>query len=598
MGIFLLISLLIILCIVIIYRCYRIYFYAWSVGFPGPKYGVIVDKNVMISMPDGTKLATDIYRPDSLDKFPAIVIRTPYNKMSSLPSYRHLAPLFVSQGYVVVIQDVRGKYRSEGEFYPYAYEALDGHTTVSWAGEAPWSNGRVALFGLSYAGSCAWLAARYKNIYLRTIITMFTTQNTYSIWIEKGIPFLKGPLLWLSKYGGKTENTKMTDKSIKSALWQLPVNELDVQATRHKILFYKEYLSHIQPDLFWEEISAHYRASNLDISAFIIGGWYDPFLSGTIEDYHRMKQAPATSMNHHSGLLIGPWAHNPAQKFKGMEFGSSASFKSILTSILEWCDWWLKDKKQSKEHLNKVRYFLMGRNEWKESEQWPPSNTHEEKYFLSMNSGSLNKVEGLLTPDPPDETQKNHYIYNPRDPVLFRGSYMLHGEGWIAPLEQDEILTRDDVLIYCSSALTEDLCVTGSAKLILYVSSQALDTDFCAKICDEHPNGRSFNLTSGFIRMRFRESLKTPQLMVPGTIYCVEITFRSVAHVFLKNHKIQLQITSSDFPVHERNLNTGVNNEKSVEIKEVEQTIYTGKSYESHLMLPVLKEEDRKEEEA
>lgn len=539
-------------------------------------------------MPDGTRLATDIYRPKSLDKFPVIVIRTPYNKMGLLQPYKHLALLLASQGYVIVIQDVRGKYKSEGEFYPYAYEALDGHTTVMWAGKASWSNGKVALFGLSYSGSCAWLATRYKSVYLRTIISMFTTQNTYSIWITKGIPFLKGPLLWLGKYCAKAENPKVTDRSLEPILWQLPVNILDHYATNRKILFYKEYLAHIQPDPFWEEISAHQGAGNLDIPAFIIGGWYDPFINGTIDDYQRMKQAPDTSMNHHSHLLIGPWAHNPVQKFQGIEFGNNASFKSILISTLEWCDIWLKDKKKAASHLNKIRYFIMGRNEWKKTDHWPPSNTIEEKYFLSNQNNSLNPIEGRLTPIAPENTQKNNFIYNPRDPVLFRGSYILHGEGWIAPIEQNEIIARGDVLIYTTPSLQEELCVTGVAKLILYVSSQALDTDFYAKICDMHPNGKSFNLTSGFIRMRFRDSLENPQLLVPGMVYCVEIPFRPVAHAFLKNHRIQLQITSSDFPVHNRNLNTGLSCENSIEIKEVEQTIYSGKPYESHLLLPIL----------
>lgn len=574
-------------CFAIIYRCYRVHYYSWYIGFPWPKHRVVTDKNVMIPMPDGTRLATDIYRPNSLDKFPVIIVRTPYNKQGLLQPYKQLAFILAGQGYVIIIQDVRGKYKSEGKFYPYAYEALDGHTTVTWAGEASWSSGKVALFGISYSGSCAWLAARYKSVYLRTLVTIFTTQNTYSIWIEKGIPFFKGPLLWLGKYGAKKENKKMTDKRLKPFLWQLPVNSLDVQATNRKILFYREYLSHLEPDSFWEEISAHYSADNLNVSAYIIGGWYDPFLSGTIEDYQRMIQAPATSLNHYSRLLIGPWAHNPAQKFHGIEFGNKANFKSILISILDWCDVWLKDKKKKNLH-NNIRYFLMGRNEWKEASEWPPSNTKEEKYYLSEDNNAVNQKEGLLTLAPPEQKQKKQYIYNPRDPVLFRGGYMLHGEGWIAPVEQNEFMARDDVLIYSTPSLQNEVCIAGSVKLILYVSSQALDTDFYAKLCDMHPNGKSFNLTTGFVRMRFRESLGNPQLMVPGEIYRIQIQFRSIAHAFLKYHRIQLQITSSDFPVHNRNLNTGMSCEDSMEIKEVEQTIYTGKSCESHLILPVL----------
>lgn len=596
---FLFFILLFFIWILLIYRHYRIHIYAWFTDFPKPKFRVTVEKNTMIPMPDGTRLATDIYRPKSLDKFPGIIIRTAYNKSGHLQPYKQFALLLASQGYVVIVQDVRGKYKSEGEFYPYAYEALDGHTTITWAGEEQWSNGKLAIAGISYSGSCAWLAARHKSKYLRTMITMFTSQDTYSLWIEKGIPFLKGTLLWLGKYCAKKENLKVTDRSIKPFLWKLPVNRLDERITNRKILFYREFLSHIQPGSFWNEISAHQAAKDLDISAFIVGGWYDPFLKGTIEDYHRMKQAPKTSMNHYSHLMIGPWAHNPAQKFEGIEFGANANFKSIINYTLEWCDIWLKDKKRMEHRLSKVRYFIMGKNEWREADSWPPTNTTDEKYFLSNQNNVLNPTEGLsdglLTPAPPDHTQKTHYIYNPRDPVLFRGGYMLHGEGWIAPIEQGEIIRRDEVLIYSTPILNKEVCIAGAAKLILYVSSQALDTDFCAKICDMHPNGKTYNLSSGFIRMRFRDSLEDPQLMIPGNIYRVEIVFGSVAHAFLKDHRIQLQITSSDFPVHNRNLNTGMSCETSVEIREVEQTIYSGKDYESHLILPILgKDEEGK----
>lgn len=191
---------------------------------------------------------------------------------------------------------------------------------------------------------------------------------------------------------------------------------------------------------------------------------------------------------------------------------------------------------------------------------------------------------------PPSLIQKAHFVYNPRNPVLFRGGYLLDGEGWIEPIEQGEIIERDDVLNFTSEPLKEELTIAGNVKLILHVSSQALDTDFCAKICDMHPNGNTYNLAPGFMRIRFRESLDKSVMMKPGEIYRIEITLKPIACTFLKKHRIQLQITSSDFPVHTRNLNTGLNCEASFEIKEAEQTIYAGGPYESYLLLPVLKE--------
>lgn len=584
-----LIAFFIFFCVVLILEYYRIYFYAWIAGFPYPKYRITVKKNVMLAMQDGVKLSADVYLPKVKRKFPVIIIRTPYNKRGSLHPYRQLASLFASQGYVFIVQDVRGKFASEGEFFPYATEALDGHITVMWAGEAPWSNGNVALFGFSYLGSCAWLAARYKSPYLRTIIPMFTTQNTYSIWIDYGIPFFKAPLYWLTKYTKKKDDNSVTHTSIEPYLWQLPINDLDYQATKQIIPFYRQYLEHVTPDEFWEKMSAHHYIDNLNIPVFIIGGWYDPFLTGTIEDYQRMKHAHPASKNHQSILHIGPWAHNPAQKFKGVDFGKEANFNSLMVQTLNWCDTWLKGNTKAMNDQNKIRYFVMGRNEWREAQDWPPPEITYEKYYLNMDGTDLNYRNGILTFEPSPTIIKSRYIYNPRDPVLFRGRYLLDSEGWTGPVNQEDILARNDVLMYTTAPFQEELIIAGNVELILYVSSEAVDTDFCVKICDVHTDGEAYSLATGFLRMRYRESLEKPKMMVPGEIYRVEISLRSVAIAFLKDHCLQLQITSSDFPVHNRNLNTGKSCEFSTEIREVEQTVYTGGHYPSHLILPVLK---------
>lgn len=579
----------VLLTVIFIYRHYRTALFAWLTGFPQPRYRITRTRNFMLPMQDGTKLATDIYRPKSRWKYPVIIIRTPYNKSGKLHPYRQMAELFASQGYVVIVQDIRGKFRSEGKFYPYAYEALDGHTTITWAGEAPWSNGKVAMIGVSYMGSCAWLAARYKSLYLRTIIPMFTCHNTYSVFIDKGVPYLKGPLYWLSKHTPKYDNPKLTQENFQHVLWKLPVNELDILATQHKIPFFRECLAHTSPDSFWDEIGAHHIAESLDIPALLVGGWYDPFLSGTIDDFQRMIEAPETSKNHQSRMYLGPWGHNPGQRFKGLDFGKNASFNNLLGEILDWCDIWLKENKPLKGCA--IRYFVMGKNAWRESDQWPPPAVSHEKMYLEMESGRWSRRNGSLSWVSSNKQQKSHYLYNPRDPLLFKGSEVLDKTAWVTPILQDEILVRDDVLVYTSQPLNEELTVIGAVKLVVYVSSTAFDTDFCAKICDVHPNGKTYNIASAFLRMRFRNSLDKPELMIPGTIYRVEIVLRPAAITFLKSHRIQLQIASADFPLHPRNLNTGMSNEYSTEMKEVEQTVYTGGEHDSHLILPVFKTE-------
>ena len=539
------ILILVILCILFFIVYFRIHWLAWSIGFARPKNRIKVIKNVMVPMQDGIRLATDIYKPLPDGKYPVIIARTPYGKRGKIHPYKKMAELLASQGYVVIIQDVRGKFDSEGEFFPYANEAMDGDQTITWAGEAPWSNGKTALVGLSYLGSCAWLAAKYKNPYLCTIVPMFTSHDTYSMWIDKGFPFLKGPIWWLSKFTGKKINRYVTQRRLEKNLWKLPVSELDVHVNKQRISYFREYLTHTSPDEFWDNISLNKYVNDIDLPSLIIGGWYDPFIKGTCEDFLRMIQSPSSSSkNQQCELVIGPWAHNPGQKFTGISFGAKANVGVVLDETLKWCDRWLKSNNQFDGNNKKVRYFVMGKNEWNESDEWPPGNAEYKKYYLSTSTHGVYRKNGLLSEAPSEKLHATHFIYDPKDPVLFRGSYLLHEEGWIAPIDQIEILSRNDVLLYTTEPLNEILVIAGVVKLIVYVSSDAFDTDFCAKISDVHPDGKIYNLRPGFIRMRFRDSLEHPKLMEPGTIYKIEIVFRPVAAAFLENHRIQLQITS------------------------------------------------------
>jgi len=575
-------------CIYLGNEFYRYHIYAWYIGFPPPKYLVVLESDIMIPMEDGVKLASDVYRPKAPGNYPVIIARTPYDKTGSIHPYRQLAELFASQGYVFIVQDIRGKNKSEGEFEPFLHEGIDGNATIKWAGTAPWSNGKVALFGFSYLGSCAWLAANYKSPYLRTIIPMFTTLNTYSIWIDRGIPYLKGPLFWLSRFHSKKENKAIDHNKIRNILWELPVCELDISAVNHKLHTFRDYIEHLLPGPFWERLSVQHP-EQVDMPVLLVGGWYDPFLPGVIEDFLRLINSPIGSKNRKSHLIIGPWAHNPVQKFKGVDFGKKANFNNHLISTLNWCNEWLKDNDSNHTKDGKISYFLMGKNEWRETTKWPPENVHYERYYLDKTSGStLGLQPHILSKAPSTHASEFHFIYDPHNPVPFRGSYLLYTDGWIGPSEQSEITARNDVIIYNSFPLKEELVVVGPMKLVLFVSSTAIDTDFCAKICDIRPDGKSYSLQAGVLRMRYRDSLTEPKMMEPGNIYKIEIPLRFTAHAFLKKHRIQLQITSSDFPAHDRNLNTGLNNESSTEIKKARQTIYAGGFYESYLLLPVL----------
>lgn len=567
---------------------YRVYIYAWFIDFPKPKYRTKIDRNIVIPMPDGIHLIADIYRPLTTEKCPVVILRTPYDKRGNIHPYKELGFLFASQGYILIVQDVRGRYLSQGEYEPFQNEGLDGYHTIQWAGQQSWSNGNVALYGFSYLGSCAWLATPYHSPYLKTIVPMFTTQDTYSIFIEKGMFHLKGALYWLTTFLGRGKTPKLTYGKIKKSLHKLPVSSLDSDVIGHPIKSYQNFISHIVPDTFWAKICVNQRMSEIDIPAFIVTGWYDTYLQGAIEDFIRMSTSPEHSKNRQSCLLIGPWAHNPSQKFPGIDYGRKADFNLQLIHTLKWCDYWLKNDKNALKNMSKVKYFMMGVNEWREANEWPPKGTKPVNYYLSEISNLKKRCTYKLSKEIPEANAETHYIYDPNDPVPFRGSHHLHDPAWVGPFEQGELLCRKDVITYISDPLEETLEIAGFVKLVLYVSSSALDTDFCAKICDMRPSGESYNLQAGFVRMRYRESLHMPILVEPGKIYRLEIFLRSIAHAFLKGHRIQLQVTSCDFPVHDRNLNTGEDCEFSTEIKIAEQTLYTGRQHPSHLILPVL----------
>lgn len=540
-------------------------------------------------MHDGVRLSTDIYRPKTAEKCPVIILRTPYDKRGNIHPYKQMAFLFASQGYVFIVQDVRGKYLSEGHFNPFQNEGIDSYTTVQWAGKEAWSSGKVALYGFSYLGSCAWLAAPYHSPYLKTIVPMFTTQDTYSIFWSNGIFHLKGALYWLTTFHGKGQTPKLTYGKIKKFLKNLPVCKLDSDVLGNPIEAYQNFLSHNVPDAFWAKICVNQRMSEIDIPALIVTGWYDTYLQGAIDDFGRMANSPVHSHNRFSCLIVGPWAHNPTQKFAGIDYGIEADFNLQLIHTLKWCDYWLKDEKEALKDFPKVKYFMMGSNEWREAAEWPPRNTTIENYYLTEISNEKKRCVFKLTKTLPSESAKTHFSYDPNKPVPFRGSHHLNDPAWVGPFEQGELLCRDDVITYMSDPLEEKLEIAGYVRLVLFVSSSALDTDFCAKLCDMRSSGESYNLQAGFVRMRYRESLHMPALIEPGKIYRLEIFMRSVAYSFAKGHRIQLQVTSCDFPVHDRNLNTGENNEFSTEIKVAEQTLYTGHEYPSHLILPVIK---------
>ncbi|MEC7839513.1 MAG: CocE/NonD family hydrolase [Chlamydiota bacterium] len=540
-------------------------------------------------MSDGINLVSDIYRPKGKARYPAIIIRTPYGKGSVSHSYPLIANIFCSQGYAVVIQDIRGKYGSEGVFYPFENEYRDGTDTVSWVVKQEWSDEKVVVWGFSYLGSCAWVMATNSMEPVKTIIPMFCCQNAYMGWLDYGVPYLKDILMWLLKHHGR-KGRVVSHEEVDQLILQLPVLQFD-KRLEDGIETFKKWMYHLQTDEYWMAFSVSHRRHEIDVPILFIGGWFDRFINNTMVDFSETVKVEPTSNTGRSRLIVGPWGHRPTVEFPGFNYGYYAKFRHQFNPMVRWMNHWVKGAKWDFDDALPIDYFMMGKNEWRKSACWPPENTEEITYYLgSTKRANTHEGDGTLSLENDSHRSSDTYIYNPENPVPSIGNRMLYGNMTDGPREQSKLYDREDILFYETAPLEDDIEIAGPVKVVLYVSSNAIDTDFTAKVCDVFPDGKSFFLINGFVRMRFLDSVKATHGIEANKIYRVEFLVSHTAHAFLKGHRIQLQISSSDFPNHERNLNTGGSNEGDSEEVTAKQTLYYGNSHESRLIFPVIME--------
>lgn len=559
-------------------------FFAWMLNLSSSTYRIKKESNVLIPMSDGVMLAADIYRPKTRLQYPVIILRTPYWKMDADHNYGKIAGIFASQGYVVVVQDVRGKYQSEGVFTPFLHEEKDGKETIVWAAQQKWSDGRVALWGFSYLGSCAWMTTPEAPEALKTIVALFCSQDVYTGWIDLGVPYLKDIIMWLSRHPGRLSN-EVSHEEIDGIIKQLPVLQFD-KRLKEGLDTFKNWMHHLHEDDYWISLSVAHRRHLIHVPALFIGGWYDRFISNTMDDFIKTISEDPESKSSKSRLMIGPWGHRPNTRYPDIDFGSKAKFTQMFQPMVSWLNCWLKGAASEFDDRYPIDYFMMGANEWRKAQSWPPEETYERHYYLG-GSGFANTFsgDGVLNEAVPLEIFEDRYVYNPEDPAPSLGNKMIYGNNTDGPRDQTSLYERKDILFYQSPQLLEEVAIAGPVFVVIYISSSAVDTDFAAKLCDVHPNGKAYFVTNGFIRMRFLDSVKATQGIEPDKIYRVEIKMGHTAYTFLKGHRIQLQISSSDFPNHERNLNTGGSNEGDSDDIKAAQKIYHGGTYDSHLVV-------------
>lgn len=541
-------------------------------------YTVTEEIDVMVLMRDGIRLATNIYRPDTGGKFPVLLARSPYGNGGPGNNDAHF---FASRGYVVILQDTRGRGKSEGIFNANQLEARDGYDMQQWIGEQVWCNGKIGTFGGSYVGFTQWMPAQLQSPYLVTMVPTVTFSDLHGAVYQNGAFRLDLFTPWGIEMT-RPYHLKYSDLASKmdSVLMTLPLIEQD-RAMGWRVSFLRDWLLHPEPDLFWERTSIRdYKA--IRASVYNIGGWYDILLGGTIDNYLKMT-APEIDpeISSRQKLLIGPWIHNMGKRPIGeLDFGEESVFKSTELR-LRWFDSQLKGIENGIMEEPPVRIFVMGINHWRYENEWPLARAvYSNYYFHSRGKANTISGDGLLSIKPPKKESQDRYLYDPADPAPTIGT--------MGPFDMRSVEERKDVLVYTSTPLDKDLEVTGPVKAIIYASSSAVNTDFTARLVDVHPDGMAIRICEGILRASHRDPDATPSNILPGEIYEYHIDLWATSNVFLKGHRMRVEISSSNFPRFDRNLNTGNHFATDTSKTTAEQVIYHSPGYPSHIVLPVI----------
>ncbi|MCH7997197.1 MAG: CocE/NonD family hydrolase, partial [Chloroflexi bacterium] len=555
----------------------------------------------------------DVYRPEAAGHSPVLLTRTPYDKDHYGTRVDSLDPIRAArEGYVVVIQNVRGRYNSEGEFYTFMNEIEDGYDTVEWAAAQPWSTGKVGMHGGSYVGATQWLAAVSRPPHLVAIFPSITSHDYYEGWTYQGGAFqLNFALNWslslslanmenLSRSLGDlaAEGKVMAEAfdHLHDAVGFLPLKDYPALSAPGLAPYYYDWIKHPENDSYWHRWNIEDRHHTIQVPAYSMGGWYDIFLGGTIRNFVGMRKNGATEeARRGQKLIIGPWFHDsdPGNKTGEVDFGlasDTASF-DFHGVKLRWFDHWLKAEENGIIDEAPVRIFVMGANVWRDEGEWPLSRTRYVDYYLHSdgNANTLNG-DGSLSPEAPGDEPWDAFLYNPVNPVPTRGGGLCCHEAAYPPgaLDQREVESRADVLVYSTPPLEKDTEVTGPVTVTLWAASSAVDTDFTAKLVDLCPCGGAINLTDGIIRARYRESTTQARLIQPDEVYEYKIDLWATSNVFKAGHSIRLEISSSNFPRFDRNPNTGNALGEDTALRPASQMVLHNSRYPSCVTLPVI----------
>ncbi len=605
----------------------------WSTAADGP-YDVAFEHNVMVPMRDGVRLATDVYLPARdgkpvAERLPTILMRLPYSKGQGDKGHSD-GRYFARHGYAVVFQDTRGRYDSEGAWHMLVDDGPDGFDTAEWIAKQSWSNGKIGMIGTSYVGGTQHALAMSGSPHLTTVIPVDAMSNLGYASMRNGGAFELRFWNWIMLNAGRGSR-HARDPGTAAVLQEMAAERLEyldrlpLRAGTTPLKLAPEYeewlieaLGHGINDDFWRQNNiVDYPEQYKDIPVYLVGGWYDSWASNTTANFVALTRAIRGPVY----LIMGPWIHGAqGQSAHGqVNFGAAAAIADPLAWRCEWYDHWLKGIDNSvgkaEPFRTKVRIFVMGSGDggkdekgrlqhggfWRDENEWPLARAVATDYYLSPGGG-------LGTQPPAAAGGATSFQFDPADPVPTIGGNTSSNDGimlqgawdqrggehiWNFP-QKMPLSARNDVLVFQSEPLTEDLEVTGELVVRLWVSSSAVDTDFTAKLIDVSPpsaawpGGFDLNIGDGIARMRFRESLKQEVLMEPGKIYPVAIKLYPTSNIFKKGHRIRVDISSSNFPRFDLNPNTGESLNGNRRRVTAVNTVYHDAEHPSHIVLPVV----------
>ena len=589
-----------------------------------PEYRVVTETNVPMQARDGVTLCADVLRPDAPGRFPVLLSRTPYGKQGmNDPNGPHHR--FARYGYVAVMQDCRGRFESEGEYVTIFQEIPDGYDAVEWAARLPWSNGRVGTTGQSYLGLTQYMIACNDPMpsSLQAMAPVSASSDYHASWIyHTGGAALWG---WMAPYAifkglntlerkRRADLTEAMKEYVEGGDFSVPrrtrfganaFTPLAEKWYRHLPIkdwgdllketapYFAEHIQHADDGEYWYRANVNRHAESVTVPILHVTSWYDIFAEGAPSAYQSIK-ANSRFDKARSGqrLIIGPWGHLlpyhvPSSRGTGdIDFGPAALI-DLNETLLRWFDYWLKGQANGIMDEPPVTVFTLGENRWQRFPDWPPPSMRQVRYFLHSQQGANSlRGDGTLEPFAPAKQPADTYIYDPNDPVPSLGGNNLTID--LGVQDQRPVEERNDVLVYTSAPLDEPLEIAGPVTVSLWASSSAVDTDFTAKLVDVHPSGYAQNLLDGVIRARYRESASAPELMQPGRPYLFSIDLWATSNVFLPGHRIRVEVSSSNFPRFDRNLNTEEPFGEGTQGEPAQQTVFHQEDMPSHVLLPIL----------